>query len=355
MKAEHSGWQKSHCEATLKDVALAAGVSISTASRVLAKVPGFLVREETQERILEAAKVLCYRNNTVAKTLRTKKSNFIGVFLQDLQSCILPTLLSGIQEGAAHCGYQVVVHCNRDGKALLQTACDWITECRIDGMIFSTALLKDEHLRKLSGFAQPYVVLAHVQDEQFQVSVDDRQGLMELVRHLKKLGHRDIALLCGAEDVSPYNNRIRCFKEALEVEGLPFNANLVSRYGQGSWQDGSEALRRLRLLDQPFTAVIGATVNLAIGALSHALKNGLRVPEDLSIVSFHDAPTNEMPVIAITAARMPLLQAGICAATLLHSRIICKETEGPIVVPGAELVIRESSGPVPAVLCVAGC
>lgn len=349
MKIERLACRPVPTEATLKDVALAAGVSISTASRVLAKVPGFLVREDTEERILDAAKRLSYRNNSVAKTLRTKKSNFIGVFLQDIESCILPTVLKGIHEGAARSGFQVVVHCNNDSKVLLQTACDWITECRIDGMIFSTTLLTQEQLRELESFAQPYVVLAHVEGGQNYVCADDKQGFLELVRHLKELGHRDIALLCGPEKSSPYGNRIRCFQEALKTENLPFNPKLLCSSGHGTWQDGSDMLMRLLRRDQPFTAVIGATVNLAVGALSYSLKVGLRIPQDLSIVSFHDAPNNEMPVIAITAARMPLLQAGICAVNLLHARIQHKTSDGPVVVPGAELIVRESSGAVPLV------
>lgn len=342
-----SGFKKTgHDDVTLKDVARAAGVSISTASRVLASTPGLAVREETKLRIQEAAKALHYRNNTLAKTLRTKKSHFIGVFVQDLENCSLPGFMGGIHEAANRHGYQVVVHCSRDGVALQETACDWVMERRIDGMIFSTALLALEQVDELERIGQPYVILDHAEQSNSSVSLDEEGGMSLLVRHLKELGHRRVALISGPGLGAPFVTRNKCFRTVMEREGMDFDPAQVSARGCCTWKDGADALMNLRLKRVPFTAVIGGTVNLTLGALSHAVRSGLRIPEELSLASFHDAQVAEMSVHTLTAVRLPLHHAGVSAMELLVAAMNGLPLQ-PMVVRGAELMVRESTGKAP--------
>lgn len=347
MKAESISHKTGGSDVTLKDVAREAGVSVSTASRVLASIPGLAVREETQLRIQEAAKALRYRHNTVAKSLRKKKSNFIGVFVQDMENCSLPAFLSGISEAAERHGYQVVVHCSRDGVALQQTACDWMMERRIDGMIFSTALLALDQVSELEQFGQPYVILDHAEQSNSCVSLDEEGGMSLLVRHLKDLGHRRVALVSGPGLGAPFATRNKCFRTVMEREGMDFDPALVLARGCCTWKDGADGLLNLRLKRIPFTAVIGATVNLTLGALSYAVRSGVSIPEELSLASFHDASVAEMPVHTLTAVRLPLHTAGVCAMDLLVT-VMNGELFKSVVVSGAELMVRESTGKAPS-------
>lgn len=345
MKDDKSPTVFSSGDITLKDVAQRAKVSISTASRVLARVPGFAVKEETQRRILEAASELDYRHNTVAKTLRTKRSHALGVFLQDIESGIVPAILSGIQEGAAGLGYQVLIHWNRDAVALQKTAYEWYTDRRIDGMIFSSSMLVDERIREMEERRLPFVMLSHSSATQRYAAVDDETGMHALVEHLYGLGHRHIAFLGGPPSVGTFAWRALCFKKALAAFGLESRPELMVCGGYASWRDGIHAIQRLRVGDARFSAVVGGAVNLAVGGLSAILKTGMRVPEDLSVVSFHDAPLNEMTMTALTAVRLPIRQASAEAVRILDDALNGVEVE-PVVVPGLELIVRQSSGPV---------
>lgn len=332
---------------TLKDVAREAGVSVSTASRVLSCTPGLTVRKETQLRIQEAAKALHYRRNTVAKTLRTKKSHFVGVFVQDMFNASLPAFLEGIQETATQHGYQVVVHCSRDGVALQKTACDWMMERRIDGMIFSTILFAGEQARELENFGQPYVIMDHAEQSSSFVSLDEEAGMSLVIQHLKQLGHRRVALISGPEILAPFAMRNKCFRTVMERENMDFDPELVCARGCCTWKDGADSLARLRMKQIPFTAAIGATINLTLGLLSCSMRAGLRIPLELSLASLQDASVAEMPIRSLTAVRLPLRRAGVCAMDLLVAAMH-GEPFRSVVVSGAELMVRESTGKAPS-------
>lgn len=344
MKGFHAGSLAFAESITLKDVAQAARVSISTASRVLSQVPGFAVKEETRQRIMDAANTLNYRHNTVAKTLRSKRTNFVGLFLQDIESGTVPILLDGMQQAAKELGYKVLIHWARDGVELQQTACEWLAERRIDGVIFSTVMIPEECLRDMDALNLPYVMMGHSAVTERFATEDDRGGLHAIVEHLHNLGHRNIAYMSGPISVGPYGWRLECFKQALADFDLPFRQELVVGGGFGSWSDGSDCLHRLLRGSLPFTAIVGATANLTIGALSSACRCGLRVPNDLSLAAFHDTPLNTLTLAPITAVRTPISLVCHAAMRLMDDSL----NNLPVrhtVVPGVELIVRGSTGP----------
>lgn len=346
MKGVRTSKLESADSITLKDVAKAARVSISTASRVLSRVDGFAVKEETRQRILAAAQEVNYRHNTTPRTTRGKRSHFIGLFLQDMESGTLPILLDGLEQAGAEMGYQILIHWGRDGVELQKTACTWLAERRIDAMVFSTALLPDERLREMDEQNLPYAMVFHSSATDRYASVDDRAGTNAIVDHLSNLGHRNIAYLSGPVCMGPYAWRLDCFKQALADFGLVYRPELTVGGGFGSWHDGAEGLQRILRGSTPFTAVVGATANLTTGALSAALRCGLRVPRDLSLVAFHDTPLNTMTISPLTAVRTPIRDVGRAVLRLLDDSLNNLPIK-PIIVPGVELVVRGSSGPAP--------
>lgn len=346
MKGVHIDNRERADSITLKDVAEASNVSISTASRVLSQVAGFAVKEQTRQRIMDAAQALRYRHNTMTKTLRSKRSHFIGLFLQDMESGTVPILLDGLELAAAEFGYQVVIHWARDGVELEKTACAWFAERRIDGIVFSTAMIPKERVSEMDAQNLPYVMVCHSSFTERYASVDDKAGMQVLVEHLHNLGHRNIAYLSGPLSVGPYAWRLDCFKQALEAFGLSFRQELMVGGGFASWSDGADGLHRLLRGNLPFTAVVGATANLTTGALAAALKSGLRVPNDLSLVAFHDTPLNTMTITPLTAVRMPIREVCRAAVQLLDDTLSNRPV-GHIIVPGVELIVRGSSAPAP--------
>lgn len=346
MKGVRTGTPEAAGSITLKDVAKAARVSISTASRVLSRVDGFAVKEDTRQRIIAAAQALNYRHSPAPGASRARRSHFIGLFLQDMESGTVPILLDGLERAAAEIGYQILIHWTRDGVELQKIACTWLAERRIDGIIFSTALMPEENLREMDRQGLPYVMLYHSQFTNRFASVDDKAGMDVIVDHLSNLGHRNIAYLSGPLSVGPYAWRLECFRRTLAENGLTYRSELTVGGGFGSWHDGSEGLQRILRGNSPFTAVVGATANLTIGAMSAALKCGLRVPRDISLVAFHDTPLNTMTLTPLTAVRTPIHDVCRAALNLLEDALNDKSIQ-PRIVPGVELVVRGSTGPAP--------
>ena len=335
---------------TLKDVAARAGVHPATASRALNPETRLLVREDTALRVLQAAEFLGYRPNPVARSLRTRRSNTIGVLIPDLNNPLFPPIVRGIEDRLAAAGYVALLG-NTDGDAERERIVFERMRARhVDGFVLATARLNDPVLAEAARADLPVVLMNRLAHDYSlpSVSVDNERGVRLAVEHLAGLGHRRIAHIAGPQEVSTGLARYRGFIAAMEAGGLPVDPGLVEVARAFSVEEG---LRCARLLLErgpvvaggPATAVVAANDMLALGGYAALDEAGLRCPEDLSVVGFNDMPFIDRLRPPLTTIRFPHYQVGKVAAQLLLERIAGHSGPIKILFLAPELVIRGST------------
>ena len=190
--------------ATLRDVATAAGVHPATASRALNPGTRLLVSEETAQRVTEAAARLGYRPNPVARSLRTRRSNTIGVLIPDLNNPLFPPIVRGIEDRLAEHGYVALIGNTDADLAKERLVFDQMRARHVDGFVLGTATAGSPILAEAAAADVPVVLMNRTSpDHPFSsVSVDNEQGVRAAVAHLAALGHTVIGHIAGPQDAS---------------------------------------------------------------------------------------------------------------------------------------------------------
>jgi LacI family transcriptional regulator len=333
--------------ATLSDVARLAGVSISAASRVLSDAPSTRVRPETRDRIKQAARELDYRPNFAGRALKFSRTNVIAMIVPDLTNAIFTELMRGVQDAAVEHDYMVLLGRTEDLKPGGESIRKLLGEGRVDGILVQpddSAGLDDT--TGLLGLTAPIVVInsiEHGNGNAGSVLLDDEAGARVATEHLIALGHRRIAHLGGSLTSSSAQRRLRGYRAAMENAGLETPAELITSFGYLPG-DGRKALQRMMSLGQPPTAAFVANVNAAIGALAEARSVSVGVPEDLSIVAYHDAWTAENTWPPLTTVKMPLYELGRHAVEALAARLDGSAIRDLVISePRPKLIIRDST------------
>jgi len=335
--------------ATLRDVATAAGVHPATASRALNPGTRPLVSEDTAQRVAEAAARLGYQPNPVARSLRTRRSNTIGVLIPDLNNPLFPPIVRGIEDRLAEHGYVALLGNTDTDLAKERLVFDQLRARHVDGFVLATATAGSPVLAEAAAAGVPLVLVNRTsQDFPFSsVSVDNEQGVWAAVAHLAALGHRRIGHIAGPQDASTGALRLRGFQAAMAGHGFPLSGAGVSYASAYSLDEGTRC--GLDLLRGPaggaggVTAVVAANDMLAIGCYAALDELGLRCPDDISVVGFNDMPFVDRLRPALTSVRFPHYQLGTEAATLLIERIEAVDRPVKITFLAPELIARGSS------------
>ena len=333
---------------TLRDVAARAGVHPATASRALNPETRLLVREDTARRVVQAAEFLGYRPNPVARSLRTRRSNTIGVLIPDLNNPLFPPIVRGIEDRLAAAGYVALLG-NTDGDTERERIIfEQMRARHVDGLVLATAHLNDPLLAESARAELPVVLMNRLAHDHSlpSVSVDNERGVRLAVGHLAGLGHKRIAHIAGPQEVSTGLARYRGFVAAMEAQGLPPDPELVVVAKAFTVEEG---LRCARLLLERgrgaagCSAVVAANDMLALGCYAALDEAGLRCPEDLSVVGFNDMPFIDRLRPPLTTIRFPHYQVGSEAAQLLLERIAGHTGPVKILFLAPELVVRGST------------
>jgi LacI family transcriptional regulator len=309
---------------TIHDVAKAVGVHPSTVSRVLNSGTRHMVTAEMARRVTDAAQKLGYHPNALAHSLRTRRSNMIGVLIPDITNPVFPPILRGIEDALASAGYTAIIantdgEPERDGIILSR-----ILGRRVDGVILATARRKDAAIERCVAEEIPIVLINRtVKSETRITSVvnDDIAGIKLTVAHLAGLGHKRIAHIAGPQDLSTGLARQRGFVQAMKEIGLKSDAALIVPTDAYSEREGQRAL--LALLDhkRKFTAVVAANDLLALGCYDALATRGMRCPHDLSVTGFNDMPFVDKLSPPLTTVRIQHYEMGVRAAKVLLERI----------------------------------
>jgi LacI family transcriptional regulator len=332
---------------TLRDVAERAGVHPATASRALNPETRLLVREDTARRVLEAAEFLGYHPNPVARSLRTRRSNTVGVLIPDLTNPLFPPIVRALEDRLAAAGYVALIG-NTDGDGERERLVFRQMRARhVDGMVLATAHLSDPLLTEAARAGLPVVLMNRMaQDHSLDsVSVDNERGMRMAVAHLAGEGHKRIAHIAGPQEVSTGLSRYRGFISAMEAHGLEADPDLIVTAKAFSIEEGLRCTRALLERRAGCTAVAAGNDMLAVGCFAALEEAGLTCPADVSVVGFNDMPFIDRLRPPLTTIRFPHYQLGTEAAQLLLERIGGQAGPVRVIYLAPELVIRGSTAP----------
>src|SRR5215207_5015440 len=213
----------------LNDLAREVGVHPSTVSRVLSGDPTARVASETRARILDLAAATGYRPNRLARSLKLQRTHILGMLIPDITNPFFSLMFRAVEDEAGAAGYNVILCNTDDSAARFEQHLHSLGEGHVDGLLIATAHRRDERIGALRARGMPYVLVNRRRDDDDDcwVIADDRQGARLAVDHLVGLGHRRIAHIAGAPDVSTTALRRACFREALAAPGIPVDEQLV--------------------------------------------------------------------------------------------------------------------------------
>ncbi len=334
---------------TIRDVALAAGVHVSTVSRALNPAKRALISDEVLRVVEQAAQKLGYRPNRAAAALRTGRTHTIGVLVPDITNPVFPPILQGIEASAAARGYFVFV-ANVGDPQLARPILERMQAQQIDGLVMAIAMRDDplvDHIVR-NGM---HAVLVNRADESGRLPAvvsDDRLAMKLAVDHLVTLGHRRIAHLAGPQDVPTGVGRRQGVEQALRDHGLP--RPVVVECAAYSRESGRTAMKELLSRGKPqphaitgVDAIVCCNDLVALGAYDVLRGAGLRIPQDVSITGHNDMPLVDMVDPPLTTIRLPHRELGWRAAGLLFDEIEGKSLSASTVVLRPELVVRAST------------
>lgn len=334
---------------TLWAVARLAGVHAATASRALNETTRARVAPETVARVLEAAQELDYRPNHAARSLRTQRSQTIGVVIPDITNPLFPPIVRGIEDGLSTAGYfAFVANTDRDAQREHMVLRQMLARS-VDGLVIATARRTYPLLDEVAFRSLPVVLVNRLTDDaKFpSVAADDRVGERLALSHLLALGHRRVAHIAGPGELSTGFGRKMGYVDGLNAANIPLDEALVVDAANFSESEGYRCASQLLDRGRYFSAILAGNDMLALGTLRALAERGMRCPEDCSVVGFNDMPFVDRVTPPLTTVRLPQYEAGHEAARLLLDRIHKPAANARMVLLAPELVVRASTAIAP--------
>jgi DNA-binding LacI/PurR family transcriptional regulator len=334
---------------TIRDVAVRAGVSTATVSRVLAGIGN--PRPDTAAAVLAAADALDYRPSGVARSLRMRRTRTIGLIVTDIQNPFFPELVQAADQAARALGYSILLGSAAYDEQRAMHYLDLMVDRRVDGMIIASSQLSEKSWQWLLGSPVP-VVVVNAESAELQVTViasDNVAGSRLATEHLLGLGHRKIAYIRGSETFTADVPRVEGFRQACQAAGLAENDRPEFR-GDGQFEGGERAAAELLEQRPDVTAIACYNDMTAIGALRALRAAGRRVPAEMSVIGCDDISAAAWVAPALTTVAQQKAEMGRLAIERLAATL-----DDPANAPPPEVIrlpmvlrVRETTGPVPS-------
>ena len=332
-------------QVTIRSVAIAAGVSMSTVSNVLSGRHKQMA-VETRERVLAAIASLNYQPNHAARSLVTKRTATLGLIMSEVTNSLYPPVTVGAEEACRPAGYGLLL-ANAEDAESERRGVDLMRAKRVDALVvFSVSLLDadNRHLYAAQEVGMPVVAINRCLPIDAPLSAvwfDHRSGGRLATQHLLDLGHRRIAHIAGPANRTTSIHRRQGYEAALVAAGIPLQSALVAT-GDYSFPSGERLMRQL-WRERP-TAVFVAGDAMALGALRALSRLGVRVPDDLSLVAFGNPDFVRYATPAITTVDLPVARAGQVAVELALRRMQRPE-EKEVRLLETSLLVRDTTAP----------
>ena len=324
-----------------EDVARKAGVSRSAVSRAF--TPGASVAKETRRKVMAAARALQYRPNLLARSLITGRSRIIGLVAAYLDNQYYPLVLERLCQALQERGFHVLVFIAAQTGVDVERVLTEILDYQVDGIIMASASISGTLAQRCTAEGVPVVQFNRAQDDPriSAVTSDNFAGGQMLARFLLAGGHRRIGYIAGWAGASTQRDREAGFRAGLAEAGRPLYARDTGDY---SFSGAQDAARRMFQGRRRPDAVFVANDHMAIAAMDVIrFELGLRIPDDVSVVSYDDVPQAGWPTYQLTTIRQPTEAMVAAVVEVLLKRIAHgDETPTRVCLP-VELVIRGSA------------
>jgi DNA-binding LacI/PurR family transcriptional regulator len=331
---------------TIKDIALLAGVSKSTVSRVISG-NGY-TSKETREKVLNAIQELQYKPNGVARAMVSQRTNNIGVIIYRQHHPIAShpfygKILDAILMKSESLNYSVFV--TTDKEMSIRSA-DFMLEKRVDGLILISRL-SQEVIGYIDNFNVPYLMVNGTteKDDVIQIVNHDRKGGRIAADHLYQLGHRRFFVIAGPQEHRSHHLRLQGFCERIHELGGKVSDKDIYFSPTSTFDDGYKGLSIIwdHFTSEKPTAIFATNDMLALGAMQVLLQKGRKIPDDIAVMGFDNIDYSKMSYPPLTTVHVEKMGMGEDAVVLLD-RLIKKENLYPLRIEyEPKLIIREST------------
>jgi LacI family transcriptional regulator len=327
---------------TSSDIAREAGVSQTTVSRVLNDDPR--VTKETRQRVIDVIDRHGYTPNAIARGLVTSRTSLVGVLISDIMNPFYPELLEAIGSQLAAYGLRMLVADTASQPEEVHARL--LVEHRVDGIVFTSALLDSQTVASLAARRFPIVLANRYVDgvECDTVTTDNGGGAKAVAEHLLELGHERIAVVTGNEKSSTSRDRYAGFVAVLEEAGVGLDPTLV-RTGDYDYERAHATTVELLELTPPPTAIFCLNDVMAFATLNACRRLRVGVPEEVSVVGFDDIRASSYEAYELTTVRQPLGELARTAVDLLAERVAAPDVPPRSLVFPSRLIRRKTTAP----------
>ncbi len=328
---------------TIRDVARAAGVSVSTVSRVLNDKDD--VAPETYQRVRAVIAELGYTSSLAARSMRSRRTGVIGTMMPDLEDPFTIQVMKGINHAITALDYDLIAYTSGSINQQSKAEREQYYVSLLNGSITDGIIIVTPAATSFSTAAPVVAVDPNNESPDCPaVIATNHAGALEAMAHLIGLGHTRIGFIGGRPDLQSAQRRLQGYEDALRQAGITLDPSLVA-VGDFTTARGHECGRQLLSLSEPPTAIFAANDQSALGAIEAAREAGLRVPEDLSVVGFDNTPETAYANPALTTVDQFMVKMGYVATEMLIALVQGEPLESDLYKVPTQLIIRDSCLP----------
>ncbi|WP_396145308.1 LacI family DNA-binding transcriptional regulator [Flavobacterium sp.] len=314
-------------KATLKQIAKELGVSVSTVSKALNDSPE--ISDPTKIRVKEYAKLKKYKPNSIGLNLKNRSTKTIGVIIPNILNSFFAKVFKGIEKVADEKGYKVITCISNESLEKEIGVMEMLSNGTIDGFILSISqeaqkLLQFDHFKSIISEGTPIVIFDRITDEVNcdKVVVDDIDSAINATQHLVKTGCKKIALFSAINNLSVGKLRVEGYKKALEGAGIKLDEKIIIL----SETEEDFDLKTNDFLDKnKVDAIFAVDEHASVMAMKMAVKKGLKIPEEISIIGFADGVWSRRMTPSLSTVSQHGPEIGAEATKLLIERLENKE------------------------------
>ena len=330
----------------IRDLAGVLGLSITTVSRVLnGKAKKYRISEETQQRVMQAAKEYNYVPNKLARGLKLSRTDTLGLIIPDISNPFFADIAQSIEKEARSNGYSLILGDSGEDQMVEKELIRLLLSHKVDGIIIAPVGTDYKQIIQTYNSGMPLVVIDRCYPEiglPF-ITSDNYQGGYDAVNYLISMGHRKIACIQGILKSRPTTERVRGYKDALCNSGIPLDGNLIVGDNYNT-ENGYKQTRILFSMEDPPTAIFALSNLIGLGVIKAAEEMGLNIPENISLISFDEQPYSAFLGTPMTTIDQKKNEMGQLAVDVLLKYISNKEYRKKVInmTLKTNLIIRDS-------------
>lgn len=327
---------------TIKDVAKLAGVSISTVSRVMNNSKP--VSPEARRKVLDAINKLDFKPNELARSLVMKKSNLIGVIVEDLGIEYMAQIIRGIEEIGRMYKYDILLTSTYADEENEKNAVDFLASKQVEGMIVISEDISPETIVKIKDYKIPFILLDKFYDFKSMptIKIDYTEEFYNIVKYLHSLGHKNIAIALEGRTNSLSEQKYNGYKKAMEEIGEKFITVFLDGIdSEAGYKIGDEVKEYIET--DNLTALVGTNDEVSIGFISYCYDNNISVPENISVVGCGDSKIAKIFRPKLTTSKHSYYDIGAISIRTLIKNLKDKTNLESDFILSTQIMEREST------------